>query len=62
MLLRWQGVPPTTDPATLIRAVTETTLDRLAASLPDGVPMVDLAGRAGQIASRIADHASRLAV
>lgn len=61
MLLRWQGVPPTTDPATLIRSVQSVKLAALAAALPDGAPMVDLAGRAAQIAERIEQHARRLA-
>jgi hypothetical protein len=61
MMLRWQGVPPTTDPATLIRSVVPVRLDDLASALPPGVPMNDLAGRAGQIARRIAEHGLRLA-
>jgi hypothetical protein len=61
MMLRWQGVPPTTDPATLIRSVVPVRLDDLASALPPGVPMNDLAGRAAQIARRIAEHGLRLA-
>jgi hypothetical protein len=61
MLLRWQGVPPTTDPATLIRSVEAVRLDDLSDALPEGAPMADLATRAEQIATRIADHALRTA-
>ncbi len=61
MLLRWQGVPPTTDPAILIKSVRPMALAALTKALPEGVPMANLATRADQIATRIADHARRLA-
>ncbi len=60
MLTRWQGVPPATDPARLIRSVVTVKLAALASALPDGAPLIDLAGRTAQIAARIAEHARRL--
>jgi len=60
MLLRWQGVPPTTDPATLIGSVQIVMLADLAATLPAGVALADLASRRAQIATRITEHARRL--
>lgn len=61
MLTRWQGVPPGTDPATLIRSVKTVRLQDLQAALPPGAPRIDLAGRSAQIAARIELHARRLA-
>jgi hypothetical protein len=60
MLLRWQGVPPATNPASLIQSVTPLKLVDLAARLPAGVPRADLADRAAQIDRRITEHALRL--
>jgi hypothetical protein len=60
MLLRWQGVPSSTDPATLARAVRVVKLAALASALPPGVPAIELQGRRAQMAARIADHARRI--
>ena len=60
MMLRWQGVPPETDTATLIRSVATVKLADLASALPPDVPMATLASRSKQIARRIAEHALRL--
>ena len=60
MLLRWQGVPSSTDPATLVRAVRVVKLAVLASALPPGVPAIELQGRRAQMAARIADHARRI--
>jgi hypothetical protein len=59
MLLRWQGVPPATDPASLIRSVETFKRVELPFVLPAGVPIVDLAGRTAQIARRPADYRLR---
>ncbi len=59
MMLRWQGVPPTTDPATLVRSVKTVNLDDLASALPAGTPQATLASRSAQIARRIAEFATR---
>ncbi len=61
MMTRWQGVPAGTDPAGLIRSVQAVAVGELAAALPAGTPMATLESRAAQIATRIADHALRLA-
>jgi hypothetical protein len=61
MLLRWQGVLPTDDPAQLIRSVRTVKLDDLGSTLPPGTPQADLRSRSAQIKSRIAEHALRLA-
>jgi hypothetical protein len=60
MLLRWQGVPPTTDPATLIRSVTAVKLDDLEAALPAGTPKADIRSRSEQIKARMAEFAVRI--
>jgi hypothetical protein len=59
MLLRWQGVPPATDTAQLIRSVRTVRLDQLESALAPGTPMADLRSRSAQIKSRIAEHALR---
>jgi hypothetical protein len=59
MLLRWQGVPPSTDPAQLIGSVRTVKLDHLHSALPPDTPTADLRSRSAQINSRIAGHASR---
>jgi hypothetical protein len=59
MLLRWQGVPPSAEPAQLIGSVRTVKLDQLDSALPPGTPMADLRSRSAQIRSRIAEHALR---
>ncbi|GLR68097.1 hypothetical protein GCM10010909_27780 [Acidocella aquatica] len=59
MMLRWQGVPATTDPATLVRSIKTVNLDDLASALPAGTPQATLASRSAQIARRIAEFAVR---
>jgi hypothetical protein len=59
MLLRWQGVPPSVEPAQLIGSVRTVKLDQLDSALPPGTPMADLRSRSAQIRSRIAEHALR---
>jgi hypothetical protein len=59
MLLRWQGVPPSTDPAQLIGSVRTVKLHQLDSALPPDTPRADLRSRAAQIQSRIAEHALR---
>jgi hypothetical protein len=59
MLLRWQGVPPTADPAQFIRSVRTVRLDQLDSALPPGTPLADLRSRSAQINSRVAEHALR---
>ncbi len=59
MLLRWQGVPSATDPATLVLSVKTSKLSDLAETLPQGVPMATLASRSAQIADRISGYARR---
>jgi hypothetical protein len=61
MLLRWQGVPSTTDTASLVRSVITTPLESLPSMLPTGAPKADLPSRSAQIELRIAQHAARLA-
>jgi hypothetical protein len=59
MLVRWQGVSPSADPAQLIRSVRTAKLDQLDSALPPGTPMADLRSRSAQIKARIAEHALR---
>ncbi len=60
MLLRWQGVPPSSDPAHFIHSVKTTPLAGLPAILPPGTPHIEfLHDRAKQIARRIQEHARR---
>ncbi len=59
MMFRWQGVPPGTDPATLIRDVRTVSLLDLDGALPAGAPRADLPTRIGQIADRAAWFARR---
>jgi hypothetical protein len=62
MLLRWQGVPPSSDPAHFIRVVDVVPLADLPSALPLGTPKIEfLRDRAVQIAQRIAEHARRFA-
>jgi hypothetical protein len=61
MLARWQGVPPSSDAADFIRAVSLVKLDRLNTALPQGTPMIDLDGRRAQIRRRAAEHQLRFA-
>jgi len=55
MLLRWQGVPVTSDPARFIRDVRVIDVN----AIPSAVPRIDLAGRRGQLARRAALHSRR---
>jgi hypothetical protein len=59
MLLRWQGVRPTTIATDLVRSVETVKLDSLESALPPGTPMADLRSRSAQIKSRMAEHALR---
>ena len=59
MLLRWQGVPPSTDPGQLIGCVRAVKLAQLDSELPPDTPRADLRSRARQIKARIAEHALR---
>jgi hypothetical protein len=59
MLLRWQGVLPTTVAADLVRSVATVKLDQLDSVLPPGTPAADLRSRSAQIKSRIEEHALR---
>jgi hypothetical protein len=59
MLLRWQGIPAGVDTAKLVHSIVTVRLADLAAALPQGAPMADLASRTAQIATRVADHALR---
>ena len=59
MMLRWQGVPPATDPASLICSIETVKLSNLAAALPPGTPMATLSSRSAQIAERIEKYSRR---
>jgi hypothetical protein len=59
MMLRWQGVPPTTDPASLICSIETVKLSNLASALPKGTPMATLSSRSAQIAERIEKYSRR---
>jgi hypothetical protein len=62
MMMRWQGVPPTSDPALFIRSVDVVPLSNLSSFLPGGTPRIEfLRDRAAQIARRIEEHARRFA-
>jgi len=59
MLLRWQGVPASADPARFIRETRLVPLDAIEAEVPAGVPRTDIAGRRRQLAERARTHAVR---
>lgn len=59
MLLRWQGVPASADPACFIRETRLVPLDSIEAEVPAGVPRIDIAGRRRQLAERARTHAVR---
>ena len=59
MLVRWQGVPATADPATFIRTVREFALADVASEVPADVPRIDIAGRRRQLMQRARDHGTR---
>ena len=62
MLLRWQGVPASSDPTLFIRSVRTVPLGELSSVLPPGTPQIEfLRDRAMQIAHRIANHERRFA-
>jgi len=59
MLLRWQGVPASADPACFIRETRLVPLAAIEAEVPAGVPRIDIAGRRRQLAERARTHAVR---
>ncbi len=59
MMIRWQGVPPTADPATFIRTVQEFKLADVDTVVPAAVPRIDIAGRRAQLTKRARDHGTR---
>jgi hypothetical protein len=52
MLIRWQGVPASADPAHFMRETRVVALDRIETEVPAAVPRIDIAGRRRQLAER----------
>lgn len=59
MLIRWQGVPASADPARFLRETRVVALDRIEAEVPASVPRIDIAGRRRQLAERARSHGTR---
>lgn len=59
MLIRWQGVPASADPALFLRETRVVALDRVEADVPASVPRIDIAGRRLQLAERARSHGTR---
>lgn len=59
MLIRWQGVPASADPAVFLRETRVVSLDSIEAEIPATVPRIDAAGRRRQLAERVRSHGTR---
>nr|WP_246331726.1 hypothetical protein [Sphingomonas chungangi] len=59
MLIRWQGVPASADPARFLRETRVVALDRIEADVHAAVPRIDIAGRRRQLARRARSHGTR---
>jgi hypothetical protein len=59
MLIRWQGVPASADPAVFLRETRLVSLDNIEAEIPATVPRIDVAGRRRQLAERVRSHGTR---
>ncbi len=59
MMLRWQGVPASADPAAFLRGARLVPIDRIDAEVSQSVPRIDIVGRRRQIAARARAHGTR---
>ena len=59
MMLRWQGVPGSADPAVFIRETRVIPIGHIAAHVPAAVPRLDTEGRRRQLLARARGHAIR---